>query len=172
MNFQDPAEVQALARETNLVQLSFPRSADKANLYATQGMLKAWSKVLANCLEDAQMNQNAASGSSKGGASPSDIVTSSIPLDDEDCTAWVDALKLMYPSRPLFEVTWENAERLLLLADKYDMPGITGNEKFLFTCPLMCISAISKLSSCCSIETLPGKTIDTRGGHIFCCCGD
>ena len=120
MSFRDPDEVLARGRDTSLVQLSFPKSRDKPTLYANPGMLKAWSKVLANCLEDAQ--------TAKVPFMPS--VSASIPLDDEDCTAWEEALKLMYPSRTVFKVTWDNAERLLLLADKYDMPGITGNANF------------------------------------------
>jgi hypothetical protein len=31
----------------------------------------------------------------------------------------------MYPAVPLFQITWGNAARLLLLADKYDMPAVT-----------------------------------------------
>ena len=118
MSFRDPDEVQARGRDTSpLVQLSFPKSQDKAALYASPGMLKAWSKVLANCLEDVH-----------AASELMPTVSASIPLDDEDCTAWEGALNIMYPTCPLFKVTWDNAERLLLLADKYDMPGITGKD--------------------------------------------
>jgi hypothetical protein len=39
--------------------------------------------------------------------------------------AWEAALALMQPSCPAAAVTWASAQALLVLADKYDMPGIT-----------------------------------------------
>jgi hypothetical protein len=50
-----------------------------------------------------------------------------ISVGDADSKAWEEALSFMFPSGvPLSKVTWENTERLLLLADMYDMPGIKG----------------------------------------------
>ena len=64
-------------------------------------------------------------GSGGGGSGSATMVT--IPLDDADADAWDEALAFMYApgaGAGRFEVTAANAERLLVLADKYDMPGL------------------------------------------------
>jgi hypothetical protein len=50
---------------------------------------------------------------------------SSIPLDEEDSAAWEEALGIMH-HKPVCDITWENAARLLVLADKYDVACIIG----------------------------------------------
>ena len=65
----------------------------------------------------------ARSAAASGGGDPHLMV----PLPGDDAFAWDDALGLMYSvahGSP-FEVTWESAKRLLALADKYDMRGVT-----------------------------------------------
>ncbi|KAF6263150.1 hypothetical protein COO60DRAFT_1492148 [Scenedesmus sp. NREL 46B-D3] len=59
----------------------------------------------------------------------------SIPVDDADSSAWEDALSLMYPAVPLFQVTWGSAARLLLLADKYDMPAVAEHVRIFLDTP-------------------------------------
>jgi hypothetical protein len=46
-------------------------------------------------------------------------------LDDKDSAAWEEALAIIY-HMPECDITWENAGRLLRLADKYDMRCIRG----------------------------------------------
>jgi hypothetical protein len=41
----------------------------------------------------------------------------------------------MYPAVPLFQVTWDNAARLLLLADKYDMPAVAEHVRLFLDTP-------------------------------------
>jgi hypothetical protein len=41
----------------------------------------------------------------------------------------------MYPAVPLFQVTWGNAARLLLLADKYDVPAVTEHVRLFLDTP-------------------------------------
>ena len=120
-----------LGLDAGLVQLSFPKSADKTSLYAHATVLGLWSKVLRNVLEDTSSQDSGSPGTPQttvaASSPPSSRQIRTIELDDErDCTAWEEAVQLMYPSVPLFTITWENAERLLPLADKYDMPCIIG----------------------------------------------
>jgi hypothetical protein len=138
--FGSLAHVQGLSGpHAGLVQLSFSKSAHKRSLYVHETVLGIWSSVLRNVLEDTstqscsstpQTPRNAAAASSPSSSGP----IRTIQLDDESCTAWVEALQLMYPSVPLFTITWDNAERLLPLADKYDMPCIIG-ECMSLSCP-------------------------------------
>jgi hypothetical protein len=48
-----------------------------------------------------------------------------IPMDGTVSSDWLKVAAFMYPSgSPRPEVSWDNVEALLVLADKYDMPGI------------------------------------------------
>lgn len=92
--------------------------------------------MLANVLEDASHSQQQPDPTAAGASnsSSSSIQDFTVPLDDPDTTAWEEALSLMYPSVPLFEISWANAARLLLLADKYDMPCLKAHvQAFLDT---------------------------------------
>ena len=89
-------------------------------LFAHPFMLRTWSRVLAELLESC--GSGSADGNEEGGGDQH----LTVPLDGDDPLAWDDALSVMYGfscGRP-FAVTWDSAERLLVLADKYDMPGV------------------------------------------------
>jgi hypothetical protein len=130
--FHSLAHVQGLSGpDAGLVQLSFPKSAHKSSLYVHETVLGIWSSVLRNVLEDTSNQRCSSTPQTPPTAAATSAASSggpvrTIELDDESCAAWVEALQLMYPSVPLFTITWDNAERLLPLADKYDMPCIIG----------------------------------------------
>lgn len=119
--FCDPAAVQGLTcSKEPVVCLEF-RQCGGRSLYAHPAFLAAWSGVLHSVLEDATVDP-AQQQLLPPGCTPH--IT--IPLEDTDTAAWEDALSLMHPSRQLFQMDWDSAARLLLLAHKYDMPAVTG----------------------------------------------
>jgi hypothetical protein len=111
------------------VCLFFTNCEDRC-LYAHHAFLSAWSGVLKNVLEDTEGDEPLAS--TPGRSSSSSISSThqsgcrTIPLDDSGTAAWEDCLALMHPSRVQFKMDWVKAERLLMLAHKYDMPAVTG----------------------------------------------
>ncbi|WIA28364.1 hypothetical protein OEZ86_010911 [Tetradesmus obliquus] len=114
-----------------VVELRFT-NVEGASLHAHSCVLSNWSRVLAHVIEDAHSTQPDAAAA-EAAAGPARHQT--IPLDDADCSAWEDALSLMYPAVPLLQVTWGNAARLLLLADKYDMPAVTEHVRIFLDTP-------------------------------------
>ena len=127
--FADPAAAQLAPGERG-VRLRFAGGAaagqggTAVELYVKPSVLRSFSRVLEGMLDSCQ--QEAGEGSS-GKASSSDPHLT-VPLDgaDDDPLAWDDALGVMYGTLrgAPFEVDWDSAERLLVLADKYDMPGV------------------------------------------------
>jgi hypothetical protein len=101
-----------------IVELCFPNSSssDKISLFSQQSILALCSKVMGSILESI----TPAFEKQVGGHS-------SIPLDEEDPAAWEEALAIMHHI-PACDITWENAERLLRLADKYDVACIIGKK--------------------------------------------
>ena len=100
-------------------------------LYAQACVLRSFSRVMAGMLDSCE---GAAAGGSSGGGEGSSGgggdrtgAHLTVPLDGDDPNAWDDALSVMYftlRGEP-FKMEWEHAERLLVLADKYDLPGVT-----------------------------------------------
>ena len=109
-------------------------AAAAVELFAHPFMLRTCSRVLAELLESCGGASGGGGGgggeSSSGGAGGESSSSSgdphvTIPLDGDDVAMWDDALSFMYaPAGRRFEVAWGNAAGLLVLADKYDMPGI------------------------------------------------
>jgi hypothetical protein len=114
--------------KSGVVHLSFPSAPGKPSLYSHAAVLSCWSNVLAGLLEGADpsgtvaLDNSAAAGGQQPGANQELL----IELQDEEITAWEEALGFMHPKVPLQQVTGDNAQRLLLLADKYHMPVLTG----------------------------------------------
>jgi hypothetical protein len=85
-------------------------------------------QVLSEVINDEMLDSTEAglSSSSSSGSSPDIMAT--IALDSGDAGAWELALGIMYPCVPPVEVTMEKADQLqlMLLADKYNMPGLMG----------------------------------------------
>jgi hypothetical protein len=109
VDFSDAAAVRDLAAAgERLVCLEFPDGL--GSLYAHSFALSSNSPVLRNVLEDTQQQGH--------------ICT--IPVaGDSNISVWKLALGLIYRIKTA-TVTLENAEGLLLLADKWDMECITG----------------------------------------------
>lgn len=116
------------AGKLGLVQLSFARTPEMSVLYAHFPYLIASSGVLRGILEEQDcQHQPAKVARSNSSADIADAYTTQIPLDDEDTAAWECVLSMLYPHTVLqARVTWENAQGLLLLADKYDIPMVLG----------------------------------------------
>ena len=91
-----------------------------AELYAHPFTLRSCSTVLAKLLESCGTADGA--GTEAGGAPP--MMT--VPLEGDDPLAWDDALGVVYGATcgEPFGVTWANVVRLLVLGDKYNMPGV------------------------------------------------
>lgn len=118
---------------SGLVRLDFIKTPDRLALYAHEAYLMSASGVLRDLLTEdeaasgAQGPQSKIARTSDSSDAKAARVRAIIPLHDESVTAWEETLSLLYPSTMFTaKVTWENAERLLLLADRYDMPCITG----------------------------------------------
>ena len=137
------------AADPQLVCLSYANTPDKARLYANPTFLRVHSGVLRNLLEDISARTGNQQPSSSSCSTPTATTTSgsnssspavevrsavaeaedlffTIPLAEDDCTAMEEALYIMYHSLPLYEMSWESAARLVVLADKYDIPSIMG----------------------------------------------
>jgi hypothetical protein len=108
--FRDPATVRELAAAgERLVRLEF--SEGLGSLYCHSYVLSSSSTVLRNVLEDAQQQQG-------------QLCT--IPLaGDTDVNVWKLALGLMY-QLDTADITLDNAQALLLVADKWEMRRIKG----------------------------------------------
>lgn len=109
VDFADAASVRQLIRTKEpLVCLTFP---DKTSLYSHKSHLSLASGVLSNVLEDTQQSDK----------------FFTVPLDDADAAVWQVALGLIHAGHHLdsCKVTLENAQALLLLAHKYEIPSIT-----------------------------------------------
>jgi len=145
--FCDPAAVQDLTcSKEPVVRLEF-RQCGGRSLYAHPAFLAAWSGVLHSVLEDATADL------AQQQLLPPDCTPHiTVPLDDTDTAAWEDALSLMHPSRQLFQMDWDSAARLLLLAHKYDMPAITGEiaaqSCVLYTCIAIFLGEVSYTWTC------------------------
>jgi hypothetical protein len=100
-----------------LVCLTF---ADSKQLYSHPVALALASGVLRNVLEDTQAQHQ-----QKEGADLTDYST--IPLDDgpDTAAAWQTTLAFLHHQGSL-KVSMDNAQTLLLLADKYEIPCIAG----------------------------------------------
>eukprot|EP00878_Enallax_costatus_P013180 GHUV01013777.1.p1 GENE.GHUV01013777.1~~GHUV01013777.1.p1 ORF type:complete len:363 (+),score=89.05 GHUV01013777.1:684-1772(+) len=131
--FRSMQEMVQQGGRSGLVRLDFATGPDKTPLYAHEAYLMSASGVLRSLLEyDEDAEEDAAEPSAKV-ARTSDCsdakaarLRAIIPLQDDSTIAWEEALSLLYPSTMMSaKVTWDNAERLLLLADRYDMPCIT-----------------------------------------------
>lgn len=121
---------------SGLVRLSFVDTPEQDALYAHEAYLMAASGVLRDllaCDEDGSASEAAGpltkvARTSSNGDVQTAGVHAVLPLHDISVAAWEDALSLLYPSTMMTaEVSWDNAERLLILADKYDMGCITGD---------------------------------------------
>ena len=102
----------------------FNNTADQTSLYCHAVVLGHWFGVLKNLMEELVDKGRRSKASSSRADDAGQYLT--IPLDDEDCTAFEQALSFLYPTLPLPSVNWDNAEPLLLLADKYDCPVLKG----------------------------------------------
>ena len=149
--FADPAAAKLAPGERG-VRLRFGGGADSSSdgatsveLFAHPFTLRACSGVMAALLESCGGGGDKDSGgkgsgdggggggkesscnkASTGAADIDPLLTVPLCADGDDLMAWDEALTLMYgvAHGPVFEVGWESAGRLLVLADKYDMPGI------------------------------------------------
>ena len=94
-------------------------------LYAQRCVLCSFSRVMAGMLDSCQEGgeERGAGGDGSSGCADPHLT---VPLDGDDPLAWDDALSHIYSlvSGVVMPVAWESAERLLVLADKYDMPGV------------------------------------------------
>ena len=125
--FADPSAAQLAPGERG-ARLRISSGADDTpvELYVHPFVLRACSGVLAELLDGSfgsgSDNEDGGGKASSSGADPH----LTVPLDGDDPLAWDEALSLLYGllrGEP-FEVDWDSAERLLVLADKYDMPGV------------------------------------------------
>jgi hypothetical protein len=127
IDFADLDAVRALlpSSEQRLVRLSFP---DGKHLYSHPFALALGSGVLRNVLEDT------------GEQSKEQYTT--IPLDDstDAVASWQLALAFMH-HQTSGRITMDNAQGLLLLADKYEMPCITGGSA-CFACASVLVSSL------------------------------
>lgn len=120
--------------QSGLVRLDFVNAPGRVALYAHEAYLMTASGVLRDLLANDEDADSDTAGPQAKVARTSDSsdakaarLRAIVPLHDDSATAWEDALSLLYPSTMLAAaVTWDNAEQLLLLADRYDMPCITG----------------------------------------------
>lgn len=132
--FHSMQQMIAQGGRSGLVRLDFVITADKLALYAHEAYLMSASGVLRDMLaqddeadpETAEPQAKVAKTSDSSDARAARL-RAIIPLLDDSVTAWEEALSLLYPNTMMSaKVTWDNAERLLLLADRYDMVCITG----------------------------------------------
>jgi hypothetical protein len=100
------------------VRLLFVDAPDQPSLYCHTLFLNHYFGVFKDMPELANVPTH--SSSSTEGA------YYTLPLDDNSCTAFEDALSFMCPEPPLPSITWDNVEGLLLLADKYNSPYFMG----------------------------------------------
>lgn len=145
--------------KAGVVHLSFPSAPGKPSLYSHAAVLSCWSNVLAGLLEGADPSgtvalDNGAAAGAAAGQQPGTSQELLIELQDEDITAWEEALGFMHPKVPLQQVTGDNAQRLLLLADKYDMSVLRGE----YCRPLR---SSMRMQACCMLLQLHVK------GHVL-----
>jgi len=117
--FGDPSH--ALDPVARVVRLQFTKT-EHRSLFIHSHVLRSWSTVLADLLDKTHMPMESCM------CDGSSYAFLTIALDDTDAAVWEDALQLMHPLKNPFEVTWDNAERLMALAGKYDMPAVAGED--------------------------------------------
>lgn len=127
-HFRSRDQVTHQAGRTGLVALQFSNANPAVSLFAHAPYLMACSGVLRGILEDqedtCEQPAKIARTLSSSDVSGTPFV---IPLDDQNTQYWEELLAMLYPATAQqTKITWNNAEGLLLLADKYDMPLITG----------------------------------------------
>jgi hypothetical protein len=128
--FSNPQAVIAAADDTIACLAADDDS--KSCLYAHPVMLSTWSGTLRHALEVAG-GKGTSTEATKGTCNSSEsssykLIT--IPVEASEVAAWEAALNVMHPplaAAATSQITADNAMSLLQLADKYDMPSVTGN---------------------------------------------
>lgn len=105
--------LQLLSSSERIVRLTLNDPA-KTSFYVHPVFLKAWSSVLRSLLDSVEAEVHHSE------------TYCTIPLTDTSTTAWEAVLSLMHPLPEPFKITWNVALPMLFLANKYDMPCVTG----------------------------------------------
>lgn len=139
--FRSHQDMAALAGTATLVCLQFSNAPEQNTLYAHAPQLMTISGVL-RCLLLAHEEATAAAAvqqqapcsytaANSNSANPQSAIPQAIPLDEPNTKSWETVLSMLYPQTMLgvdaaVATDATAAEALLLLADKYDMPMVTG----------------------------------------------
>jgi hypothetical protein len=78
-------------------------------------LLSLWSNVLKEAIKTCVSSQD---------VSATEKAHLSIPMKGTSSSDWLKVVPFMYPRQDEVEVTWDNLEALLVLGDKFDMPGL------------------------------------------------
>lgn len=155
--FTSQQQMSALAGTATLVCLQFNKTPEQTVLFAHAAQLMSVSGVLRGLLI-ASEETTAAVGPQQDphvrAAEPHSSyqqhhAPQTVPLDDEDTAAWGTVLSMLYPQTMLskhaaISTDIKAVEALLLLADKYDMPLVTGEQAVThhFLLPQQCAAGL------------------------------